>query len=101
MNVTFHSILSPLLLLNLFMFVSMRVPIEMNVCLQGEAEVRQINGHSSEEEKEEEEKEPWPDDHSSSRYIHRVSQTLFISIIAYRHYLHTRLRPKQKKILYI
>ncbi|XP_053743867.1 PH-interacting protein isoform X1 [Synchiropus splendidus] len=33
---------------------------------EGEAEVRQINGHSSEEEKEEEEKEPWPDDHSSS-----------------------------------
>lgn len=90
-----------MLLLNLYTFVSMRVPTEMNVCLQGEAEVRQINGHSSEEEKEEEEKEPWPDDHSSSRYIHRVSQTLFISIIADRHYLHTRLRPKQKKILYI
>ncbi|KAG7509476.1 PH-interacting protein [Solea senegalensis] len=34
---------------------------------EGEVEVRQINGHSSEEEKgEEEEKEPWPDDHSSS-----------------------------------
>uniref|UniRef100_A0AAQ5Y0C0 PH-interacting protein n=1 Tax=Amphiprion ocellaris TaxID=80972 RepID=A0AAQ5Y0C0_AMPOC len=31
-----------------------------------EVEVRQINGHSSEEEKDEEEKEPWPDDHSSS-----------------------------------
>ncbi|XP_072218482.1 PH-interacting protein isoform X1 [Leuresthes tenuis] len=31
-----------------------------------EVEVRQINGHSSEEEKEEEQKEPWPDDHSSS-----------------------------------
>jgi len=30
-------------------------------------EVRQVNGHSSEEEKEEEKKEPWPDDHSSSR----------------------------------
>lgn len=30
-------------------------------------EVRQINGHSSEEEKDEEEKEPWPDEHSSSR----------------------------------
>ncbi|XP_061756956.1 PH-interacting protein isoform X1 [Nerophis ophidion] len=32
------------------------------------AEVRQINGHSSEEEKEKDEveKEPWPDDHSSS-----------------------------------
>uniref|UniRef100_A0A674ML36 Pleckstrin homology domain interacting protein n=1 Tax=Takifugu rubripes TaxID=31033 RepID=A0A674ML36_TAKRU len=29
-------------------------------------EIRQINGHSSEEEKEEEVKEPWPDDHSSS-----------------------------------
>lgn len=36
-------------------------------CFQGEVEVRQINGHSSEEEKEEEQKEPWPDDHSSSR----------------------------------
>uniref|UniRef100_A0A665VRH3 PH-interacting protein n=1 Tax=Echeneis naucrates TaxID=173247 RepID=A0A665VRH3_ECHNA len=36
------------------------------VDLIGEVEVRQINGHSSEEEKEEEEKEPWPDDHSSS-----------------------------------
>uniref|UniRef100_A0A3Q3KDX8 PH-interacting protein n=1 Tax=Monopterus albus TaxID=43700 RepID=A0A3Q3KDX8_MONAL len=33
---------------------------------EGEVEVRQINGHSSEEEKDEEEKEPWPDDHSSS-----------------------------------
>ncbi|XP_035000458.1 PH-interacting protein isoform X2 [Hippoglossus stenolepis] len=33
---------------------------------EGEVEVRQINGHSSEEEKEEEQKEPWPDDHSSS-----------------------------------
>ncbi|XP_051909419.1 PH-interacting protein [Hippocampus zosterae] len=33
---------------------------------EGETEVRQINGHSSEEEKEEEQKEPWPDDHSSS-----------------------------------
>ncbi|GLD59626.1 PH-interacting protein, partial [Lates japonicus] len=33
---------------------------------EGEVEVRQINGHSSEEEKEDEEKEPWPDDHSSS-----------------------------------
>ncbi|XP_056150331.1 PH-interacting protein [Lampris incognitus] len=33
---------------------------------EGEVEVRQINGHSSEEEKEEEGKEPWPDDHSSS-----------------------------------
>ncbi|KAM6906545.1 PH-interacting protein isoform 1-T1 [Lycodopsis pacificus] len=32
----------------------------------GEVEVRQINGHSSEEEKEEAQKEPWPDDHSSS-----------------------------------
>uniref|UniRef100_A0A674MUK4 Pleckstrin homology domain interacting protein n=1 Tax=Takifugu rubripes TaxID=31033 RepID=A0A674MUK4_TAKRU len=31
-------------------------------------EIRQINGHSSEEEKEEEVKEPWPDDHSSSRW---------------------------------
>lgn len=39
----------------------------VNVLLQGEPEVRQINGHSSEEEKEEEGKEPWPDDHSSSR----------------------------------
>ncbi|XP_013888233.1 PH-interacting protein [Austrofundulus limnaeus] len=34
--------------------------------VDGEVEVRQINGYSSEEEKEEEEKEPWPDDHSSS-----------------------------------
>nr|XP_061806250.1 PH-interacting protein [Nerophis lumbriciformis] len=33
---------------------------------EGETEVRQINGHSSEEEKDEEQKEPWPDDHSSS-----------------------------------
>uniref|UniRef100_A0A674P6H4 Pleckstrin homology domain interacting protein n=1 Tax=Takifugu rubripes TaxID=31033 RepID=A0A674P6H4_TAKRU len=33
---------------------------------EGEVEIRQINGHSSEEEKEEEVKEPWPDDHSSS-----------------------------------
>ncbi|XP_077367363.1 PH-interacting protein isoform X2 [Festucalex cinctus] len=33
---------------------------------EGEIEVRQINGHSSEEEKDEEQKEPWPDDHSSS-----------------------------------
>ncbi|XP_035764570.1 PH-interacting protein [Neolamprologus brichardi] len=33
---------------------------------EGEVEVRQINGHSSEEEKDEEEKEPWPDEHSSS-----------------------------------
>uniref|UniRef100_A0AAX7V853 PH-interacting protein n=1 Tax=Astatotilapia calliptera TaxID=8154 RepID=A0AAX7V853_ASTCA len=33
---------------------------------RGEVEVRQINGHSSEEEKDEEEKEPWPDEHSSS-----------------------------------
>ncbi|TKS75896.1 PH-interacting protein [Collichthys lucidus] len=33
---------------------------------EGEVEVRQINGHSSEDEKEEEGKEPWPDDHSSS-----------------------------------
>ncbi|XP_028295175.1 PH-interacting protein isoform X2 [Gouania willdenowi] len=33
---------------------------------EGEADVRQINGHSSEDEKNEEEKEPWPDDHSSS-----------------------------------
>ncbi|CAG5928273.1 unnamed protein product [Menidia menidia] len=33
---------------------------------EGEVEVRQINGHSSEDEKEEEPKEPWPDDHSSS-----------------------------------
>ncbi|XP_061602982.1 LOW QUALITY PROTEIN: PH-interacting protein-like [Cololabis saira] len=33
---------------------------------EGEVEVRQINGHSSEEEKEEDGKEPWPDDHSSS-----------------------------------
>uniref|UniRef100_H3CWD4 PH-interacting protein n=1 Tax=Tetraodon nigroviridis TaxID=99883 RepID=H3CWD4_TETNG len=33
---------------------------------EGEVEIRQINGHSSEEEKEDEEKEPWPDDHSSS-----------------------------------
>ncbi|XP_077950205.1 LOW QUALITY PROTEIN: PH-interacting protein, partial [Gasterosteus aculeatus] len=33
---------------------------------EGEAEVRQINGHSSEEEKEEGPKEAWPDDHSSS-----------------------------------
>lgn len=38
------------------------------MCFQGEVEVRQINGHSSEEEKDEEEKEPWPDDHSSSRW---------------------------------
>lgn len=37
------------------------------VFFQGEVEVRKINGHSSEEEKEEEVKEPWPDDHSSSR----------------------------------
>ncbi|XP_024146478.1 PH-interacting protein isoform X2 [Oryzias melastigma] len=34
--------------------------------VMGDVEVRQVNGHSSEEEKEEEEKEPWPDDHSSS-----------------------------------
>ncbi|CAL8313858.1 unnamed protein product, partial [Boreogadus saida] len=34
--------------------------------MEGEPEVRQVNGHSSEEEKEEEKKEPWPDDHSSS-----------------------------------
>ncbi|XP_017264720.1 PH-interacting protein isoform X1 [Kryptolebias marmoratus] len=34
--------------------------------VDGEVEVRQINGYSSEEEKEEGEKEPWPDDHSSS-----------------------------------
>uniref|UniRef100_A0A4W6DBP4 Pleckstrin homology domain interacting protein n=1 Tax=Lates calcarifer TaxID=8187 RepID=A0A4W6DBP4_LATCA len=34
--------------------------------LDRKVEVRQINGHSSEEEKEDEEKEPWPDDHSSS-----------------------------------
>ncbi|XP_029318564.1 PH-interacting protein isoform X2 [Cottoperca gobio] len=33
---------------------------------EGEVEVRQINGHSSDEEKEEQQKEPWPDDHSSS-----------------------------------
>ncbi|XP_075869726.1 PH-interacting protein [Nelusetta ayraudi] len=33
---------------------------------EGEPEVRQVNGHSSEEEKEEGGKEPWPDDHSSS-----------------------------------
>lgn len=32
-------------------------------------EVRQINGYSSEDEKNEEEKEPWPDEHSSSRLI--------------------------------
>lgn len=37
------------------------------MCFQGEVEIRQINGHSSEEEKEDEEKERWPDDHSSSR----------------------------------
>lgn len=49
----------------------------MNVHLQGEPEVRQINGHSSEEEKEEEGKEPWPDDHSSSRYMH--SQFKFVN----------------------
>ncbi|XP_063757767.1 PH-interacting protein isoform X3 [Eleginops maclovinus] len=29
-------------------------------------DVRQINGHSSDEEKEEQQKEPWPEDHSSS-----------------------------------
>ncbi|XP_072296250.1 PH-interacting protein [Eucyclogobius newberryi] len=33
---------------------------------EAEAEVRQVNGQSSEEEKEEDLKEPWPDDHSSS-----------------------------------
>ncbi|XP_031437768.1 LOW QUALITY PROTEIN: PH-interacting protein [Clupea harengus] len=35
---------------------------------EGEADVRPLNGESSDEEKEEkeEEKEPWPDDHSSS-----------------------------------
>uniref|UniRef100_A0A3Q2CXB8 PH-interacting protein n=1 Tax=Cyprinodon variegatus TaxID=28743 RepID=A0A3Q2CXB8_CYPVA len=35
---------------------------------EGEVEVRQINGYSSEDEKNEEEKEPWPDEHSSSDY---------------------------------
>ncbi|KAK7907157.1 hypothetical protein WMY93_015769 [Mugilogobius chulae] len=33
---------------------------------EAEVDVRQVNGHSSEDEKEEETKEPWPDDHSSS-----------------------------------
>lgn len=45
------------------------------MCFQGEVEIRQINGHSSEEEKEDEEKEPWPDDHSSSRY--NIYHTLY------------------------
>lgn len=59
--------------------------LEINVSLQGEPEVRQINGHSSEEEKEEEGKEPWPDDHSSSRY----TRTEFVFIKQSRNWTHT------------
>lgn len=51
------------------------------MCLQGEVEVRQINGHSSEEEKEDVEKEPWPDDHSSSRYIQYIAHINHINYL--------------------
>lgn len=52
--------------------------MQNDVCFQGEVEVRQINGHSSEEEKDEEEKEPWPDDHSSSRWdIYSIPHILY------------------------
>lgn len=57
------------------------------MCLQAEVEVRQINGHSSEEEKEDEEKEPWPDDHSSSRCTQDI---------AHMHHIGCLLRTKAK-----
>lgn len=55
------------------------------MCSQGEVEVRQINGHSEEEDKEDEEKEPWPDDHSSSRWdTYSISHWFITSTIIYR-----------------
>lgn len=58
-------------------------------------EVRQINGDQSEEEKEEEEKEPWPDDHSSSRYIQ------IISTPSYGYKLHANQNLKQRRYICI
>lgn len=46
----------------------MSVKITMDfIVYQGEPDVRPPSRESSDEEREE--KEPWPDDHSSSRYI--------------------------------
>lgn len=61
-------------------------------------EVRQINGHSSEEEKEEEAKEPWPDDHSSSRYVQIISTVSY----GYKlHANHANQNLKQKRYICI
>lgn len=65
--------------------------------------MRQINGHSSEEEKEEEQKEPWPDDHSSSRYGNAKDEPYFKACdiyhcdtpqaLSYMHMKDTSLHP--------
>lgn len=41
--------------------------MNLHVVDQGEADVRPPSRESTDEEREE--KEPWPDDHSSSRYL--------------------------------